>query len=266
MIKLNKQTNADSDDNMFEFKYLRSSMRKIVSSIKLTVLLLTLMLFNIGAKFPVKSEEVATTPSVESSEMSLELESARLEAERYMKMYEEIYKRSVIQQIELESEVIIPSHFDFKYVEYVYKISSEIGIPPRVMFRLIFKESTFNTNALSRVGAKGLMQLMPETRSMYYKKFCVDTLNLDKIQEDIYIGAYYIKELQEFWRERGNAEKNLLKLSLAAYNAGPERVKQYKGVPPFKETQDFVTFILKPHSNPPFYANVLKKSIVKEMT
>ena len=51
-----------------------------------------------------------------------------------------------------------------------------------------------------------------------------------------------------------------MKLSLAAYNAGSSPVIKYKGVPPYKETQDFVTFILKPHSNPVFYTNILQKN------
>jgi len=100
---------------------------------------------------------------------------------------------------------------------------------------------------------------MPKTRASYYKSLCVDTLNLDKNQEDIYIGLCYLKDLESLWRKRGNAEKNLLKLSLAAYNASPNKVIIYRGIPPYKETQDFVTFILKPHSNPQFFASYLKK-------
>ena len=226
--------------------------------IKTLFFILTLLFFNVGSKYPAMSE-TTNKSSLESYNEMLESE-VKNETERYIKMYQEIYERSFIQQIEFESELIIPDRIDFKYVEYTYNLSQEIGISPRIMFRLMFKESSFHYDVTSKAGAKGLMQLMPATRETYYKKLRVDTLNLDRYQQDIYIGAYYVKELQEFWRSRGNSEKNLMKLSLAAYNAGPNNVMKYKGVPPYKETQDFVNFILKPHSNPVFYTNILRKS------
>jgi soluble lytic murein transglycosylase-like protein len=58
---------------------------------------------------------------------------------------------------------------------------------------------------------------------------------------------------------RGNGNEYSWKLALASYNAGKGSVLKYKGVPPFKETQDFVNFIYKVHSNPEFLANYSKK-------
>jgi soluble lytic murein transglycosylase-like protein len=86
-----------------------------------------------------------------------------------------------------------------------------------------------------------------------------DTLNLDKNEEDIYIGLTYLRDLYDFWHQRGNSEKTSWKLSLASYNAGKGRVLQYKGIPPFTETQNFVAFISKVHSNPVFLANYTRK-------
>jgi len=182
------------------------------------------------------------------------------EKEEYMKMYQEIYQKSLIQQIEFESEIIIPDYIEFKYVEYTYNLANQFGLSSRTVFRLMYKESSFVDTIKSPVGAEGLMQLMPKTRSTYYDLLRVDTLNLDKNQEDIYIGMYLLKELQAFWTERGNSEKYSWKLCLASYNAGKGKVLQYKGIPPYKETMDFVIFILKPHSNPVFYANILSKN------
>jgi len=181
------------------------------------------------------------------------------EKEEYMRMYQEIYEKSIIQQIEFESEVLIPDHIDFKYVEYTYNLANELGVSSRTMFRLMFKESSFIDTAKSPVGAEGLMQLMPKTRETYYELLRVDTLNLDKNQEDIYIGTHLLLELKAYWRERGNSENYSWKLTLASYNAGKGKVLKYKGVPPYKETQDFIAFILRPHSNPIFYANILNK-------
>lgn len=189
----------------------------------------------------------------------------KAEADRYMKMYQEIYEQSVIQQIEFESELIIPKYFEYKYVEFTAKTAEQFGISRRMAFRLMFKESSFDENVTSPVGAKGLMQLMPGTRSTYYTQLCVDTLKLDKNQEDIYIGLYYLKDLREMWKKRGNSERVLWKLALAGYNAGPAKVMLYKGIPPYKQTIDFVDFINKPHANPVFYSNILKKNTKKDV-
>lgn len=181
------------------------------------------------------------------------------EREEYINMYKEIYKRSLIQQIEFESELIIPDYIDFKYVEYTYELAGKYNLSARTAFRLMFKESSFIDTVKSTAGAEGLMQLMPNTRDKYYTELRVDTLNLDKNQEDIYIGMNYLIDLYKYWKERGNSEKYSWKLSLASYNAGIAKVIKYKGIPPYKETNDFIVFITKPHSNPAFYANILKR-------
>jgi hypothetical protein len=239
---------------------LKNALRKISKSL---LFILVLLFLNIGSKYPIMSETTASSNAIEVYNEELAIKA---EYERYVKMYQEIYEKSLIQQIEFESEVIIPEHIDFKYVEYAYNISKELNISARITFRLMFKESSFVDTAVSKVGAQGLMQLMPDTREFYYKKLRLDTLNLDKNQEDIYISLNYLNDLSEFWRKRGNSEKNLLRLSLAAYNAGPNNVIKYRGIPPYKETQNFVFFISKPHSNPIFYANILSKNINKEVS
>jgi hypothetical protein len=222
--------------------------------LKALPLILIFLFCNVGVKFPVMSEttDIKTNPS--------ELISFNNEEEKYFIMYQEIYKKSLIQQIEFESEILIPDYIDFKYVEYIYNLSNELGLSRRMIFRLVYKESTFRDNVISPAGAKGLMQLMPDTRTSYAKILCVDTLNLDKNQEDILIGMYYIKELYEFWTERGNSSNYSLKLSFASYNAGQGKVLYYKGIPPYIETTEFVNFIVKPHSNPVFYSNILEKA------
>jgi hypothetical protein len=179
--------------------------------------------------------------------------------EKIEKLQKEIYLSNLIQNVEFESEIIIPSYFDTKYVEYIYNISDTLKIPIRTSFRLVFKESSFIDTVASSAGAHGLMQLMPGTKQMYQNMLRTDTLGLDKNQEDIYIGLTYLKDLYEFWLDRGNSERVSWKLSLASYNAGKGRVLEYKGIPPFKETIEFVAFIAKSHSNPEFLANYSRK-------
>jgi soluble lytic murein transglycosylase-like protein len=94
---------------------------------------------------------------------------------------------------------------------------------------------------------------------MYQTLLRTDTLNLDYNQEDIYIGLNYLKDLYLFWMDRKNPDRVSWKLSLASYNAGKGRVLQYRGIPPYQQTIDFVAFIYKAHSNPDFYASFSKK-------
>lgn len=101
------------------------------------------------------------------------------------------------------------------------------NVDPALVRALIHAESAFNSQATSRVGAQGLMQLMPATA----KELGV-TNSLDA-KQNIAGGTKYIAQLlQQF---KGN-----IKLATAAYNAGPNAVKKYNGVPPYEETQVYV--------------------------
>jgi len=97
---------------------------------------------------------------------------------------------------------------------------------------LIKTESNFNPKAVSRAGAKGLMQIMPAN---------IKDLNIQDPfdpQESIMGGARYLKQLIK----RFNGE---LPLALAAYDAGPSVVERHQGIPPIKETEEFVEKVLK---------------------
>jgi soluble lytic murein transglycosylase-like protein len=171
----------------------------------------------------------------------------------------ELKRENLIKYIVVAAEIDVPKHINVIYIEYTFNLANELKIPTRTAFRLMYKESNFKDSVVSKVGAQGLMQLMPETRSKYYEMLRVDTLNLDRNQEDIYIGLNLIKDLYNFWYDRGNSVNTSWRLAIASYNAGKGSVLKYKGVPPFKETQDFVAFILKSHSNPQLFANYSKK-------
>jgi soluble lytic murein transglycosylase-like protein len=179
--------------------------------------------------------------------------------EKVAKLEKEIYIRNLIQNIEFESELIIPDYIDTKYIEFIYDVADTLKIPERMAFRLVFKESTFRDTVVSPAGAVGLMQLIPDTKLTYQILLRTDTLHLDVDQEDIYIGLNYLKDLYSFWKSRSNPEKISWKLALASYNAGKGTVLKYRGIPPYKETTDFVAFIARSHSNPEFLANYTKK-------
>ena len=100
-----------------------------------------------------------------------------------------------------------------------------------VFTTIIARESAFNPNAVSPKGAMGLGQLMPGTASDLGVSDPFDP-------KSNLIGSakYFTNLLTEF---------GSLKLALAAYNAGPERVRKYAGIPPFKETKAYIAWILK---------------------
>jgi hypothetical protein len=112
------------------------------------------------------------------------------------------------------------------------RISSEHGVPPKLVQAIIQVESEGNPKAVSRRGAMGLMQLMPSVLKAYQVEDPFDPLaNVDA-------GVRHLKYLlQEF---SGN-----LSLALAAYNAGPGTVRKYKGIPPFPETHKYLFRVLR---------------------
>lgn len=111
--------------------------------------------------------------------------------------------------------------------------ANKTAIEPALIHALITVESRHNPRALSKKGAYGLMQLMPETS----RRFKV--LNKDDPKQNVLAGALYLRELLNLF----NGD---LKLSLAAYNAGPAAVKRCGGkVPPYRETLDYVPKVMK---------------------
>jgi soluble lytic murein transglycosylase-like protein len=101
------------------------------------------------------------------------------------------------------------------------------GVDPKLVHSIIAAESDYNPDAVSARGAVGLMQLMPETAFSYGVRNTFDPV------ENIEAGVHYLKDLFRTYQDD-------LDMILAAYNAGPEALKKYSGIPPYPETLRYI--------------------------
>ncbi len=116
---------------------------------------------------------------------------------------------------------------DVPFANFIADSARVHGVAPELVASVIAVESNFNPNAVSWRSARGLMQLMPQTARR------LGVTRIFDPQQNIEGGTRYLKELLV----RYNGDLNL---TLAAYNAGPDRVEQYRTVPPYRETRDYV--------------------------
>ena len=142
---------------------------------------------------------------------------------------------------------VLPSYSRNKnaFDQIIRQAAQQHGVAEGLIKAVMHTESGFNINARSPVGAQGLMQLMPVTARRFNVSNAYDP------QQNIYAGAKYLSWLLR--RFNGNTQ-----LALAAYNAGEGNVDKYGGIPPFRETQDYVRRVTSRYQN--IYASGLGMS------
>ena len=118
-----------------------------------------------------------------------------------------------------------------RYDEVIREAATLYQIPEELVRAVIKVESDYDPRAVSRVGAQGLMQLMPETAQRMQVRDILDP------RENVMGGVRYLRVLANMFN--GN-----LQLTLAGYNAGENAVLKHRGIPPFEETEDYVVKVL----------------------
>lgn len=142
------------------------------------------------------------------------------------------YPDDVMNSLPMAKSILEPPAIPERYRDLVASASAKHGVDARVVHAVIQVESAYHSRAVSSKGAKGLMQLMPSTGAMY------GALDLYDPKINIEAGVRHLKMLLKRFRSD-------LPLALAAYNAGEAAVDRFGGIPPFRETQSYVTRIMR---------------------
>ncbi|WP_020396484.1 transglycosylase SLT domain-containing protein [Thiolinea disciformis] len=123
--------------------------------------------------------------------------------------------------------------FGGQYRTEIQQAAQRFELDPRLISAVIGQESLGDKSAVSPKGAQGLMQVMPETAKQVARTIGLSGYDPNNPEHNILVGSAYLK--QQLDKYDGNVG-----LALAAYNAGPGAVDKYKGIPPFKETANYV--------------------------
>jgi soluble lytic murein transglycosylase len=116
------------------------------------------------------------------------------------------------------------------YDDFIVDSATSHGVPAALVKAVIAAESDFDPRARSSKGAQGLMQLMPQTAQYLRVSDAYDA------QQNVEGGTRYLARMVERYGDWSRA--------LAAYNAGPEAVDRYRGIPPYRETREYVRRVL----------------------
>lgn len=161
----------------------------------------------------------------------------------------QIYRQARANIVGITRKVKFPIRYRKKWKKgnvqsIILEASEEHQIPAALLNAVIEVESAFNIHAVSRKGAIGLMQLMPETCARFGIQRPFDP------QQNVEGGTKYLSYLLHEWSLQFPPSRRL-EFSLAAYNAGEKNVEHYSGLPPFRETRNYVRKVLRRYKSVP---------------
>ncbi|MEA3471103.1 MAG: lytic transglycosylase domain-containing protein [Thermodesulfobacteriota bacterium] len=185
-----------------------------------SVLLTCLMVFIIGVSLMV------LIPSVYIRDLSPQTAVSEAEACK-IAIQEPSEEKPSDPAPEVVSQKPLVEKAKYPYNHIIKKAADRYEIDPALVKAIIMAESNYNPRAISKTGARGLMQLMPATAEALGVEDCFNP------EHNIRGGVRYFRQLLN--RFDGNIE-----LALAAYNAGSRKVRKYNGIPPFKATQIYI--------------------------
>jgi soluble lytic murein transglycosylase-like protein len=116
--------------------------------------------------------------------------------------------------------------------EFITPASAKYGVAPELVAAVIWAESSGDPKAVSQRGARGLMQLMPATAKE------LGVRKIEDPRENVDGGTRYLRQMLD-------AHEGDVSLALAAYNAGPEAVRLHRGIPPYRETREYVGRVIQ---------------------
>ena len=186
-------------------------------------------------KSPLELEVQALTEEIETDKTiitRLVEELSNLEQDNTAKV-EDIEKlRTYINRLEKgEISTNVNHLISAKIDKAIEKASQEIGVEQALIRAVMKVESNFNPTITSHAGAQGLMQLMPDTARW------LNVTNVWCVEQNIMGGTRYLKDQLNTFGD--------MRLALAAYNAGPNAVRKFGGIPPYRETQAYVPAVIR---------------------
>ncbi|HSQ62068.1 MAG TPA: lytic transglycosylase domain-containing protein [Polyangiaceae bacterium] len=150
--------------------------------------------------------------------------------------------------------IVAPSDHDparfSRYDEWIRQAATLYQIPEQLVRAVIKVESDYDPRAVSVSGARGLMQLMPDTAER------MQVRDIDDPRENIFGGVRLLRIL-------ANAFNGDLSLTIAAYNAGPDAVMRYSGIPPFEQTRNYVVKVTSFYRRYRSIPDVVEASLAK---